>query len=182
MKAILNSALAVAALAALAALSMAPPALAAPAPFASVPDDSKTGPALPEGQLRPVSLNPKDGAAFFLVEETVQRQGDEVDFWTLMMFEPAKDVDGQTVRQVLLHFVLNCSSRTYRQRFLALYGDEGPSLAVERRDRNEVLPLGEKSAPWYLAQVLCDGDEEVKDRMMGDAEALEAAKSALAGN
>lgn len=166
----------------LAALSMTAPAQAAPAPFAPVPDDSRTGPALPEGQMRPVSLNPNDGAAFFLIEETVTRQGDEVDYWTLMVLEPAQTLEGLRVRQGLFHFVLNCNSRTYRQRFMALYGEDGPSRAATRMNPEQSLTLVEKSAPWYQAQVLCDGDDEVKDRVTGDAEALEATRSALAGN
>lgn len=162
--------------------ALAGPALADPAPFAPVPDTSASGPVLPEGVLRPISLLPDDGVAFFLIEDSVVRRGDQVDYWALMIFDPPKASQSGVVRQGIFHMVVDCKARTARKLFFAAYGETGPSLVAEGTPDAKAKPLVTNTGPWFQAEVLCDGDEDtLKYRVTGDAAAIEAASGALRG-
>lgn len=160
--------------------AIATPALAAPPPFAPVPDTSKVGPALPQGVLRPMSLSTDEGVAYFLIEESVRRRGDLVDYWDLMVMDPPKDITEGTVKLAVVHNEIDCKARTMRRLFIAGYGDSDPSFATQSAPDTEPQAVGEGTGAYFDLEVLCEGDDAVKDRVTGYAEAVSLTRSAMA--
>lgn len=160
--------------------AFATPALAAPPPFVPVSDTSKVGPALPQGVLRPISLSTEEGVAYFLIEESVRRRGDLVDYWDLMVLDPPKDIDEGTVKLAVVHNEIDCKARTMRRLFIAGYGDGNPSFATQSAPDPQPKAIDDDTGAYFDLEVLCEGDDEVKDRVTGYAEAVSLTRSAMA--